>query len=174
LPLDDNFGFNPHMKELHAFYQKGLCVPILNVGSPHATMKSIGTAWLNRMLADVSGTLGAFVDDLGHKGMDNVFVLDKSEFGRSAHENCNRGTDHGHGGFMLAVGGKLVGHKVDGKWTGLEDSKLYEKRDLPVMTDFRVVFAETLKGLFGFDGIKERLFPQYSPDFPPLGFLRTA
>lgn len=37
LHLDDNFGFNPNMKELHALYQKGMCVPIVCTGSPHPT-----------------------------------------------------------------------------------------------------------------------------------------
>jgi uncharacterized protein (DUF1501 family) len=337
LPLDDTFGFNPNMKDLHSFYQKDMCVPVVCVGSPHATrshfdaqdfmergapgLRAIDTGWLNRYLketktskdanlravslqsllprslrgdypvlakpdqkadqamevyselymskgmsgaaksqnkgmqtkaaiqefgvrtieqlrelneiltkspaptarypnsgfarqmrdiakiikanrgmevtaldiggwdhhinegptdgelgrklADVSGTLSAFFDDLGAMG-SNVLVLVMSEFGRTVKENGNRGTDHGHGSFMLAVGGRLNGKKVYGKFDGLDEDHLYERRDTPVHTDFRMVFAESLKGMFGFDGMKERMFPDYTPDSPPLEFMKYA
>lgn len=123
-----------------------------------------------RHLANVSAAIGAFTRDLGPR-MNRVLVLVMSEFGRTVGENGNAGTDHGHGGLMLAVGGRLDGKRVCGKWTGLEAGQLYEERDLPVHTDFRNVFAETLHRLFGFDGIKAGLFPEYTPASPPLEFL---
>jgi uncharacterized protein (DUF1501 family) len=128
---------------------------------------------LGRKLADVSGSVGAFVADLGPKLMENVLVLVMSEFGRTVHENGNKGTDHGHGGFMLAIGGRVNGKKVYGKWTGLAKHALYEQRDLPVNNDFRTVFAETLHKMFKFDALKQGLFPQYSADSEPLGFLHA-
>ena len=42
-----------------------------------------------------------------------------SEFGRTAHENGNRGTDHGHANCMFVMGGDVKGGKVYGKWPGL-------------------------------------------------------
>ncbi len=126
-----------------------------------------------RHLASVSDGIEAFARDLGSR-MSRVLVLVMSEFGRTVKENGNEGTDHGHGGLMLAVGGMLNGKQVCGRWTGLEAGKLYEERDLPVHTDFRVVLAETLHGLFGFDGIKAGLFPEYTPTSPPLEFMRPG
>jgi len=89
-------------------------------------------------------------------------------------ENGNQGTDHGHGGFMLAIGGMVRGGQVYGKWTGLEDPQLYRKRDLPVHTDFRNVFAETLRQVFGYNSIKEGLFPEYTRQAPPLEILNQV
>jgi uncharacterized protein (DUF1501 family) len=127
-----------------------------------------------RRLGDVSDSIGAFVEDLGPNLMDHVLVLVMSEFGRQVQENGNKGCDHGHGGFMLVIGGRLNGKKVYGRWEGLDDSHLYERRDLAVTTDFRVVFAETLQGLYKFDGIKQKLFPEYTPTSKPLDFLKTG
>ncbi len=129
---------------------------------------------MGRRLADVSNSLGAFVQDLGPDLMEHVLVLVMSEFGRQVQENGNKGCDHGHGGFMLAIGGRLNGKKVYGQWVGLDDSHLYERRDLEVTTDFRVVFAETLQGLYKFDSVKQKLFPDYTLNAKPLEYLRTG
>jgi len=97
-----------------------------------------------------------------------------SEFGRTVRENGNNGTDHGHGGAMFAIGRMISEKKTYGTWNGLEDPNLYKNRDLPVNTDFRSVFAESLHSLFGFDGIKAGLFPKYSRENQPLNFLRKV
>ena len=47
-----------------------------------------------------------------------------SEFGRTARENGNRGTDHGHANVMFILGGPVRGGKVYGRWPGLEPSQL--------------------------------------------------
>jgi uncharacterized protein (DUF1501 family) len=41
-----------------------------------------------------------------------------SEFGRTARENRNRGTDHGHANCMF---GRRCESRVYGKWPGLDD-----------------------------------------------------
>ncbi len=128
---------------------------------------------MGRRLGDVSETIGAFAEDLGPR-MNKVLVLLMSEFGREVEENKNRGTGHGHGGFMLAVGGMVNGPQVYGRFTGLEKERLYRGRDLPVHTDFRSVFAESLHALFGYDGIRQGLFPEYSRERPPVNFLRAV
>ncbi len=337
LPLDGQFGFNPQMRDLHSLYTKGMCVPILNVGSPHPTrshfdaqdfmergapgQRHVMTGWLNRYLMDtktsrdsslralalqpllprslrgeypvlarpdqkssfamdvygrlypkqssstrsttqsaaaqnkqqieeygaktisqlrelnaildqptpgkvnypdhpfgrqmrdlakvikanrglevsaldyngwdhhinegpIDGQMGkmlhalssgisAFVEDMGTH-MNHVLVLVMSEFGRTVKENGNQGTDHGHGGFMIAIGGRVQGGKVYGQWLGLNANQLYQGRDLPVTTDFRVVFAEVLQAMFRYDGLAKGLFPQYASNPSPLQFLRSA
>jgi len=65
-----------------------------------------------------------------------------SEFGRTARQNGNAGTDHGHGNAMWLLGGKVAGGKVYGDWQGVGDAALNEGRDLPVTTDFRSVLAQ--------------------------------
>jgi len=89
-------------------------------------------------------------------------VMVMTEFGRTCKENGNGGTDHGHGGAMLLLGGPVKGGKVHGEWRGLEDKALYEGRDLPVTTDFRDVFADVLRNHMKFDPPKD-FFPEYKP-----------
>lgn len=126
---------------------------------------------MGQRLSDVSRSLSAFAQDLGQR-FNSTLVLVMSEFGRTVAENGNRGTDHGRGGVMLAVGGKLNGRQVYGRFTSLEPDQLADRRDLPVTTDFRVVFAESLHRVFGYDGIRSGLFPQYTTASPPLHFLQ--
>jgi len=125
------------------------------------------------MLATVSQAIAAFVEDLGPQRMANTLVLTMTEFGRTVRENGNNGTDHGHGGYMLAVGGPVRGGRFYGGWKGLGGRDLYEGRDLPVVTDFRDVFAETLASLFGFDSDAHGFFPAYEANPRALGFLKT-
>ncbi len=74
--------------------------------------------------------------------MDDIVVLTMSEFGRTARENGNRGTDHGHATSLFVLGGPVRGGKVYGKWPGLQPEQLFEGRDLALTTDFRTVFGE--------------------------------
>jgi uncharacterized protein (DUF1501 family) len=71
-------------------------------------------------------------------------VLVISEFGRTARENGNGGTDHGHGNAMWIMGGPVNGGKIYGSWPGLDEDELHEGRDLAVTTDFRGVIGTTI------------------------------
>jgi uncharacterized protein (DUF1501 family) len=174
-PRYPNSSFGRQMRDIARLIKarRGLEVTALDYGGwDHHINEGPVNGQMARQLGDVSASIGAFVDDVGALLMKNVLILVMSEFGRTVKENDNNGTDHGHGGFMLAVGGRVNGKAVYGKWTGLADNQLYEKRDLPVHTDFRMVFAAALKGVFGFDGMKAGMFPEYTPDSPPLDYLR--
>ncbi|HLY63680.1 MAG TPA: DUF1501 domain-containing protein [Terriglobia bacterium] len=94
-------------------------------------------------LKEFGDSLAAFHRDMGDR-MANICVLTMTEFGRTAHENGNRGTDHGHANAMFALGGPVKGGKVYGQWPGLRPEQLNEGRDLALTTDFRDVFAEVL------------------------------
>jgi uncharacterized protein (DUF1501 family) len=120
-------------------------------------------------LDDFSRGISALVTDLGDR-MADVVVLTMSEFGRSVSENGNRGTDHGHGNAMLAIGGEVKGGQVYGRWPGLKIEQRYENRDLAVTTDFRDVFAEVVVRHLG---VKDPspIFPGYAikpANFPGL------
>ena len=86
-----------------------------------------------------------------------------SEFGRTARENGNRGTDHGHANVMFAMGGPVKGGKVYGEWPGLEKEQLNENRDLALTTDFRDVFAELLDRHLGATNL-DAVFPRFTAD----------
>jgi uncharacterized protein (DUF1501 family) len=94
-------------------------------------------------LREFGDALAAFHQDMGDR-MADICVLTMTEFGRTARENGNRGTDHGHANVMFALGGPVKGGKVYGEWPGLRPEQLNEGRDLALTTDFRDVFAEVL------------------------------
>jgi uncharacterized protein (DUF1501 family) len=72
-------------------------------------------------------------------------VLVISEFGRTARENGNGGTDHGHGNAIWVMGGPVSGGKIYGDWPGLDEDELHDGRDVAVTTDFRSVVARVLE-----------------------------
>jgi uncharacterized protein (DUF1501 family) len=118
---------------------------------------------LANLLREYGQALSAFWRDMGDR-MSDVVVVTMSEFGRTAQENGNRGTDHGHANCMLVMGGAVKGGKVYGKWPGLEKDQLYEGRDLAVTTDFRDVLGELVARHMGNASVK-CIFPGYAPKF---------
>jgi uncharacterized protein (DUF1501 family) len=123
-----------------------------------------------RMIKHVADCLVAFHKDLGPR-MEKVMVLVMSEFGRTVHENGSNGTDHGRGGFMLAMGNMIQGGKFYGTHKDMSD--LDYGRFQPVHTDYRTVFAESITRLFHFDPFQSQLFPGYKGDHTNfLGFLK--
>jgi len=98
---------------------------------------------LANLLRDLGQSLAAFHQDMGDR-MGDIVVVTMSEFGRTAKENGNRGTDHGHANCMFVMGGDVKGGRVYGKWPGLNDHQLNEGRDLALTTDFRTVVGEIL------------------------------
>ena len=117
-------------------------------------------------LDDFARGLAALVNDLGDR-MEDTVVLTMSEFGRAVGENGNRGTDHGHGNAMIAIGGGIRGGRVYGKWPGLAASQRYDGRDLAVTTDFRDVFGEIVVRHLGVSDTRS-IFPGY--DMRPARF----
>lgn len=107
---------------------------------------------LGEGLAILAERLGSLLDD--------TVVVVMSEFGRTARENGNRGTDHGHGNAMWVLGGPVAGGRVHGRWPGIDGSSLHEDRDLSVTTDFRDVVAEVAERHLALpDRQLDRLFP---------------
>ena len=65
---------------------------------------------LSNLLRDLAEGIAAFNQDMGDRMSDVVFVS-MSEFGRTAHENGNRGTDHGHAYCHIRDGQSVKGGK---------------------------------------------------------------
>jgi uncharacterized protein (DUF1501 family) len=114
---------------------------------------------LSNLLKDLGQGLAAFHQDMGDRMQDVVFVT-MSEFGRTAKENGNRGTDHGHANCMFVMGGDVKGGRVYGKWPGLADHELNEGRDLALTTDFRSVVGEILSKHIGVSDLNA-VFPRF-------------
>jgi uncharacterized protein (DUF1501 family) len=113
-------------------------------------------------LRDFSESISAFWTDLGPL-VDSTVLVTMSEFGRTARENGNRGTDHGHANVMFVVGGPVRGGHVYGKWPGLAQENLYERRDLALTTDFRQVLGETVYQHLGNRNLAS-VFPGFQSD----------
>ncbi len=130
----------------------GLEVAFTDVGGWDTHVNEVGpqphTGRLANLLHDFGDALGAFSQDMGDH-MADITVVTMSEFGRTAKENGDRGTDHGHANLMFVLGGTVQGGKVYGDWPGLEKEQLYEGRDLNVTTDFRAVLSELVTKQMG-------------------------
>jgi uncharacterized protein (DUF1501 family) len=125
---------------------------------------------LNALARQFGSSLAAFVRDLGDR-MEDVVLVTMSEFGRTAKENGNAGTDHGHGNVMMVLGAGVRGGRIYGEWPGLEQEQLFEGRDLAVTTDFRDVLGELVSGHL--HQKIDRVFPGYQPQ-KTLGLLSGA
>ncbi len=125
---------------------------------------------LPQQLNEFGGSLAAFARDLGDRLADIVIVT-MSEFGRTAAESGNSGTDHGHGSVMMVLGGAVNGRKVYGQWPGLAPEQLFEGRDLAVTTDFRDVLGELVRDHLGHR--PDAVFPGFKPG-APAGMVRAS
>ena len=125
---------------------------------------------MSNLLRQFGTALAAFCQDLGDR-MEDVVLVTMSEFGRTAQENGNNGTDHGHGSVMMVLGGTVRGGHVYGNWPGLQPEQLYEGRDLAVTTDFREVLSELVSAQLGQKNLSE-VFPGFQPS-TSLGLLRV-
>jgi uncharacterized protein (DUF1501 family) len=136
--------FGQHLRQIAQLIKcdVGLEIAFADVGGWDTHVNQGGaTGQLANRLDDFSKSIAALVQDLGDR-MSDVTILTMSEFGRTARQNGNGGTDHGHATSMFVIGGDVKGKKVYGKWPGLEPEQLNEGRDLALTTDFRSVFSE--------------------------------
>lgn len=117
------------------------------------------TGQMPNLIDEFAKGLAAFYGDLQAQ-MKNITVVAMTEFGRRVQENVSRGTDHGHGAVMLALGGGVNGGKVYGDWPGLGAGKLYSPGDLAITTDFRDVLGEIVQKRLGNSNLAA-VFPNY-------------
>jgi uncharacterized protein (DUF1501 family) len=107
--------------------------------------------------------LAAFAGSLGAAWSRTVVVV-FSEFGRTFRENGGRGTDHGHGGVAMVMGGAVRGGLVAGRQVAVSRETLFQDRDLPMLNDVREVLGGLFRRLYGLgDGALARIFPEARP-----------
>lgn len=97
----------------------------------------------DRLAGQLGRNLMAFWNDVAAYH-DRVTLVVMSEFGRRLRSNKSNGTDHGHGGVMLALGGRVNGGRLYGRWPGLSTPTLDRGVDLAVTTDYRAVLSAVL------------------------------
>jgi uncharacterized protein (DUF1501 family) len=154
--------FGDSLKQLAQLIKANLGVQVAfaDVGGwDHHVNEGSTQGQIANILREFSQSLAAFWTDLGNFAEDTV-VVTMSEFGRTARENGNRGTDHGHANVMFVLGGRVRGGKVYGRWPGLDQSELYEGRDLALTTDFRRVLGEAVYQHLGNKAL-DQVFPGF-------------
>ena len=119
-----------------------------------------------RRVGNLAHSIEAFWTDIeGYH--DEVVLMTMTEFGRSVHENGSGGTDHGRGSCLFVLGNRVDGGKVHGTVPPLVVESLDKRRDLPVTTDFRAVFAEVAGAHLDIDD-NQALFPGWTGERLPL------
>ena len=116
--------------------------------------------------------LAAFYNDTA-RYHDRLTVVVMTEFGRRLRTNKSNGTDHGHGGVMMVLGGAVNGGNVYGRWPGLASSQLDNGVDLAVTTDYRTVLAEILATRMNAAAAVPAIFPNHRLG-ARLGVVRTT
>jgi uncharacterized protein (DUF1501 family) len=163
--------FGDSLKQLAQLIKANLGVQVAFAdmgGWDHHVNEGSTQGQIANVLREFSQSLSAFWIDLGNLAEDTI-VVTMSEFGRTARENGNRGTDHGHANVMFVMGGPVKGGRVYGPWPGLEQAQLYEGRDLAVTTDFRRVLGEAVAKHLG-NARLEQVFPGF--ENPGTRFLQ--
>ena len=147
----------------------GVQIAFTDIGGwDHHVNEGAAEGQLANVLREFSQSISAFWIDLGPLAEDTV-IITMSEFGRTARENGNRGTDHGHANVMFVLGGPVRGGRVYGRWPGLDPAQLNEGRDLALTTDFRRVLGEAVAQHLGNVNLNT-VFPGF--DNSPTNFLR--
>ena len=122
------------------------------------------TGYLADRLGELGRALKGFSEEIGPAEWRDTVVVVISEFGRTFRENGNRGTDHGHGSVYWVVGGGINGGRIAGDQVKIEETNLFQKRDYPVLTDYRALFAGLLRRMYGLsDASVQRVFPSVKP-----------
>src|SRR5690348_2296739 len=158
--------FGQHLRQIAQLIKAdvGLEIAFADVGGWDTHVNQGGTTGqLAGRLDDFAKSINALVTDLGDR-MADVVIMTMSEFGRTARQNGNGGTDHGHATALFVIGGAVHGgKKVFGHWPGLEQEQLNEGRDLALTTDFRSVFSEVAAKHLGAQKL-EAIFPGFESD----------
>lgn len=128
---------------------------------------------LRRPLERLQGAVLHLKSGLGDAIWGKTVVLAMTEFGRTLRQNGTNGTDHGTGGAMLVAGGAVKGGRVLGRWPGLAEADLYDRRDLMPTSDVRDWAAQALAGLYGLDRglLESTVFPGLRMEAAP-GLIR--
>lgn len=165
-------GFGDSLKMVAQMIKQDLGLRVATVdlgGWDHHESQGVNDGAFANLTRTLAQGLHAFYNDLpGQQGRLAVVVM--SEFGRRLGVNSSRGTDHGHGGVMLVLGGGVNGGAVYGAWPGLED--LDQGQDLRITTDFRTVLSEALVRRLGNYRLGA-VFPGVT-SYAPLGVFKGS
>jgi uncharacterized protein (DUF1501 family) len=157
-------GFEAQARRVAGLMRDSFNLAFLDVGGWDTHTNQGGAdGQLANKIGDLGRGLAAFAQESGPAWANTTIVV-ISEFGRTFHENGDKGTDHGHGSIYWVLGGKVRGERMTGPQVRLSAETLNQQRDLPVLTDYRVMLGGIFARLYGLrpDQIL-RIFPQARP-----------
>lgn len=135
-------GFELEAQRMGRLMRERVALGFIDVGGwdTHANQgAALGT--LATRLGELARGLAAFREAMGPAMWRQTVVVVASEFGRTFKENGTRGTDHGHGSSYWVLGGGLNGGRIVGEQQALRADTLHQKRDTPVLNEYRALLA---------------------------------
>jgi uncharacterized protein (DUF1501 family) len=128
---------------------------------------------LNGALGQLDSGLAALKANLGDAWQQTA-VLVITEFGRTAHINGTKGTDHGTGTVAFIAGGRVAGGRVLANWPGLTPDRLLDQRDLQPTMDLRSLAKGLLVSHLGLaPEALGAVFPESRDAAPAAGLMRV-
>jgi len=158
-------GFELSARRIARLMKTQFNVGFVDVGGWDTHVNQGGAqGYLAGRLGELGRGLAGYADEIGPDDWNNTVVVVISEFGRTFHENGDRGTDHGHGSVYWVLGGKVNGGRMLGRQAPVTQAALNQNRDYPVLTEYRALFGGLFQRLYGLDGARlEAVFPQARP-----------
>jgi uncharacterized protein (DUF1501 family) len=128
---------------------------------------------LARQLKSLDTLIASLRDNLGIVWQKTT-ILVATEFGRTASANGTGGTDHGTGSVAMIFGGDVNGGRVIADWPGLNQSNLYEGRDLKPTLNLDTLIASITSAIYGLapDQISKVIFPNTNIGKPMEGLIK--
>jgi uncharacterized protein (DUF1501 family) len=158
-------GFELSARRIARLMQTQFNLGFVDVGGWDTHVNQGGaTGYLAGRLAELGRGLAGFADEIGPADWNRTTVVVISEFGRTFHENGDRGTDHGHGGAFWVLGGGIKGGRIVGRQVELIAANLNQNRDYPVLNEYRAVLGGLFARMYGLPAARlQAVFPQTQP-----------
>ncbi|HEY5410507.1 MAG TPA: DUF1501 domain-containing protein [Caulobacteraceae bacterium] len=158
-------GFQLAARRIGRLMQSNYNLAFVDVGGWDTHVNQGSTdGYLGNRLQELGGGLAGFIDEIGPAAWNDTVVVVVSEFGRTFHENGDKGTDHGHGSVYWVMGGAIKGGRLAGDQVKIAPETLNENRDYPVLTDYRAMLGGLFQRIYGLDQTRlQAVFPQATP-----------
>jgi uncharacterized protein (DUF1501 family) len=158
-------GFELSARRIGRLMQSEFNMAFVDVGrwDTHVN-QGAATGYLAGRLGELGRGLAGYADEIGPDAWNQTVVVVISEFGRTFHENGNKGTDHGHGSVYWVMGGGVRGGRILGDHGPVTRASLNQNRDYPVLIDYRGLFAGLFRRMYGLDAERlQTVFPGAAP-----------
>jgi uncharacterized protein (DUF1501 family) len=155
-------GFELSARRIARLMKTQFNVGFVDVGGWDTHVNQGGAqGYLAGRLGELGRGLAGYADEIGPEDWNNTVVVVISEFGRTFHENGDKGTDHGHGSVYWVMGGKVNGGRMLGRQVAVTQASLNQNRDYPVLNEYRSMFGGLFQRLYGLDAQQlATVFPQ--------------